>query len=296
MATEPIIYEQPLNEQMRLCLRIEYLLQQIEYHIEKESPWDARAVISAIFDILNVIDRPDLKNKLGQILNQYLSALTQLEQAPNINRQKLRRMLEQLRKAIDTLHAMQGKVGQELRGNEFLLAIQQRLTVAAGGCSFNTPAYHLWLQQTPKTRLKNLLHWCESFEPIQKIIALLLQLTRDSTEFRPRSAKSGFYQANLDPNIPYQMIRLQIGANKHNFYPEISVGRHRLTVHFFELNVAGKATQTKRDVEFGFACCKLYTKEEQNNTNTPVPHTQQIPITPENVIKSPIILIDDDCL
>lgn len=264
MASETIIYEQPLNEQMRLCLRLEYLFQQIEYHLEKETAWDSRAVLGALFDVLNVIDRPDLKNKLGQTLNQYLAALLQLEQLPNINRQKLRRMVDQLNKAIDTLHAIQGKVGQVLRTNEFLMTIQQRLSTAAGACSFSMPAYHLWLHQSPRARLKNLASWSEPLESLQKIVNLLLQLTRDSTELKLKVAKAGFYQASLDSSIPYQLLRIQLALSRHELYPEISVGRHRLTIHFFELNAAGKSGQTKRDVEFGLACCKLYTRDESN--------------------------------
>lgn len=268
VANDTIIFEQPLNEQMRLCLRLEHLFQQIEYHLDKDSLWDTRIVVNVLFDILNVIDRPDLKNKLGQTLNQYIAALMQLEQIPNVNKQKLRRMVDQLNKAMDMLHAIQGKVGQVLRENEFLVAIQQRLSIPAGTCCFSTPAYHLWLHLTPKARFKSLLNWCEPFEPLQKIINLLLRLTRDSSELKPKIAKAGFYQANLDPNISYQMIRIQVPL-KYEMHPEISVGRHRLTIHFFELNPKGKANQTKKDVEFSLACCRLYTKDEQQNNATP---------------------------
>ena len=263
-ASDAVVFEQPLNEQMRLCLRLEHLFQQIEYHLDKDSLWDARTVVNVLFDILNVIDRPDLKNKLGQTLNQYIAVFTQLEENPQVNKQKLRKMVDQLNKAMDVLHAIQGRVGQVLRDNEFLVAIQQRLSTPAGTCCFSTPAYYLWLHLSSKARFKHLLQWCEPFEPLQKIINLLLRLTRDSTELKAKVAKSGFYQANLDPNITYQMVRIQLPL-KYEMYPEISVGRHRLTIHFFEINPKGKANQTKKDVEFSLACSRLYVKDEQQN-------------------------------
>jgi len=265
ITSDDIMFEQPLNEQMRLCLRLEHLFQQIEYHFDKDSMWDTRIVMNVLFDIVTVLDRPDLKNKLGQTLNQYIAALMQLEQIPSVNKQKLRRMIDQLNKAMDALHAMQGKVGQVLRENEFLIALQQRLSIPAGTCGFSSPAYHLWLHLPLKARFKNLLHWCEPLEPLQKIISLLLKLTRDSTELKPKIAKAGFYQANLDSNIAYQMIRIQVPL-KYELYPEISVGRHRLTIHFFELNPKGKANQTKKDVDFSLACCKLRVKEDQQSS------------------------------
>lgn len=261
VAIENIIFEQPLNEQMRVCLRLEFLFQQIEHHLAFETSWDARAIINTLFEILCVIDRPDLKNKIAQTLNQYIVALSQLEHVPTVNKQKLRQMIEQLNKALSILHDIHGKIGKELRENEFLLAIHQRLSTPAGTSAFSIPPYHLWLQQAAKNRMKTILGWCEPFESLQKITDLLLKLTRESTELKTRTAKAGFYQAVLDATIPYQMIRIQIPL-KTNLYPEISVGRHRLTIHFFEFNLKNKAGQTKNDVEFELACCKLYTKEE----------------------------------
>jgi cell division protein ZapD len=267
-AIDAVMFEQPLNEQMRLCLRLEHLFQQIEYHLDKDSLWDTRIVVNVLFDLLNVLDRPDLKNKLGQTINQYIASFLQLEQNPQVNKQTLHKMVDQLNRAMDALHAIQGKIGQMLRENEFLISIQQRLSVPAGTCCFSTPAYHLWLHLPPKVRFKNLVYWCEPFEPLQKIINLLLKLTRDSTELKPKIAKAGFFQANLDPDITYQMMRIQM-PTKYEMYPEISVGRHRLTIHFFEINPKGKANQTKKDVEFSLACCKLYTREEQQTVVMP---------------------------
>lgn len=256
-AEKIITYEQPLNEHIRICLRLEYLFKQIAHHIDLDSSWDSRVALQAILDVLAFIDRPDLKNKLGQILNQYLVALVQLEQLPNANTAKIQRAIESLNQAIDLLHSLQGKIGQELRDNEFLAAIVQRMTMPAGTCSSNLPVYHLWLQQPFAVRNQHLKTWLNSFADLKQVILTLLKLTRESTSPQPRSASGGFYQENLDPAIPYQMIRLEIPVSL-KLFPEISVGRYLLTMHFFELNHLGKAVQTKQDVEFKMACCKLY--------------------------------------
>jgi cell division protein ZapD len=254
--TELILFEQPLNEHIRICLRLEHLFKQAEYHLQNDSEWDSRTALTAIIDILNVIDRPDLKNKLGKALNQFAANLIQLEQLPNVDVQKLRQTLDTLDCTIDSLHSNQGKIGQELRENEFIVSIQQRLTTPAGTCSFSTPAYHLWLKQPMQSRKNQLLHWYGQFSQLQTITHLLLKLTRDSTALKTKIANCGFYQTNLDPTIPFQIIRIQLPAAMQ-LYPEISVGRHRLTIHFFELNANGKSPQTKLDVQFELACCKV---------------------------------------
>jgi len=253
----PIIYEQPLNENIRICLRLEHLLQQANYHIKRESTWDSMATLNAILNILNIInDRPDLKNKLGQLLNQYASNLAQMEQLPDINKVKLHRLLDQLKKIIDILHSIQGRIGQELRENEFLMAVQQKVAIPAGTCSFNIPSYYLWLQQPHTVREKNLRDWLEPFAQLQLVIDIVLKLTRSSIKSTEEMAQNGFYQSNLDPNISYQMIRIKVSPEVEAF-PEISVGRHRLTIHFLELNIQGRAIQTQANIPFELALCNL---------------------------------------
>lgn len=256
MNEKSIIYEQPLNEQIRLCLRLEYLFGQADYYLNYRSHWDLRQALNAILEILNISDRPDIKNKLGQVLNQYASSLTQLEKIPDIDKHKLNAMLNKIDCLIDSLHANAQKIGQELRDNEFLTAIQQRLYTPAGTCNFSLPSYNLWLHQDQSLIRQRLLSWLESFKLLRDIMSLMLSLTRESTTFKPAKAIGGFYQGSLEANIYHQMIRIGINSDKQIF-PEISVGRHRLAVHFFSLDINGRAAQTPDDIIFELACCKI---------------------------------------
>jgi len=253
---EIIIYEQPLNEQVRLCLRLEYLFNQAEYYLTGESIWDSHQMLKIILEILQAIDRPDLKNKFCQTLNQYVQILTQLEKLHDIDKQKLGSTLKQIDYLIDGLRSNQKKIGQELRENEFLTAIQQRLYTPAGTCCFSLPSYHLWLQQQKPLRQQQLTAWFKNFSQLQEIVAIILKLIRESTTFKTTNASGGFYQTNLDPAISYQMIRVKIPADK-NLFPEISVGRYRLAIHFFTLSITGKAVQTPIDAVFELACCRM---------------------------------------
>ncbi|EKE01031.1 MAG: hypothetical protein ACD_21C00238G0001 [uncultured bacterium] len=256
MKNETIIYEQPLNEQIRICLRLEFLFEQVHYHLASESSWDLRQALNSILEILHIADRPDLKNKLGQALNQYASSLIQLEKLPDIDKQKLHDTLKQIDKLIDELRANTQKTGQALRENEFLMAIQQRLYTPAGACGFSLPSYHLWLHQDTKILKEQLLNWLDSFKQLQAIADLMLKLTRESASFKNTKAIGGFYQSNLEPSAQHQMIRISIKSEKLLF-PEISVGRHRLAVHFFTLDINGRAAQTPDDIVFELACCRL---------------------------------------
>lgn len=251
-----MIYEQPINEQIRLCLRLEYLFTQADHYLSGKSILDSHQALKIILEILQVIERPDLKNKFCQILNQYVHTLSQLEKLQDIDRVKLSNTLRQIDCLIDSIHGNQKKIGQELRENEFLSTIQQRLYTPAGTCGFNLPAYQLWLQQEEVLRQRQLLSWFKHFSQLQEIVALILKLIRESTPFITVNTTSGFYQTNLDQSIPYQLIRIRLSST-NNLFPEVSLGRYRLAIHFFSLDITGRATQTPNDVTFELACCKM---------------------------------------
>jgi len=253
-----ITYEQPLSEQIRMCLRLEYLFEQVEYYLNSSitSHWDLRQAMNSLLEILNIADRPDIKNKLGRSLNQHASSLAQLEKLPDIDKQKLHNTLKQIDQLSDSIQINTKKIGQELHENEFLMAIQQRLYTPAGTCNFSLPSYHLWLQQDKTVLKQQILGWLDSFKQLLEITNIMLKLTRESASFKTMIASGGFYQNNLDPNNQHQMIRINITSEKRLF-PGISVGRHRLAVHFFTLDLNGRTAQTPDDITFELACCKL---------------------------------------
>jgi cell division protein ZapD len=257
MEARLITYEQPLNELMRFCLRLEYLFAQAQYHLSESTIWDVRAALSTIIDILNIIDRPDIKSKLTNALQLHYSTLTQLEHSPEIDQKKLHEVLLQLSDSQEVLHSIRGKLGQDLRDNEFLTSIRQRIINPAGTCDFAIPAYHLWLQQSVDVQRKELLDWFCTFDQLQEIVNLLLQLTRDSSEPKERIAVKGFYQEALSPNIPYQIIRIKLPL-KYKIYPNISVGRHLVSVHIFNFNgTSYHAAQCLDDINFELTLCRL---------------------------------------
>ncbi|KPJ67492.1 MAG: hypothetical protein AMJ43_04350 [Coxiella sp. DG_40] len=256
MKAEAIVYEQPLNEYIRFCLRLEYLFTQAKYYLDKQSHWDIRSALAIMIEILDTIDRPDIKSKLTNGLQLHLSALTQLQNSSKINKEKLQNILQQLNQSINTLHNTQGKLGQPLRDNEFLVTIRQRMNIPGGTSNFAIPAYHLWSQQPLEKQQTILQTWFNTFDQLQTITNLLLRLTRESADPTLQTAYHGFYQETLATNIRYQMIQITL-PKKTNIYPEISVGRHRLSIYFFNLNIASRDTQVNDNIKFKLVRCKI---------------------------------------
>ncbi|MAT66671.1 MAG: cell division protein ZapD [Gammaproteobacteria bacterium] len=252
-----VIYEQPLNERIRSFLRLEFLFQQMRHQLGGTSPWDSRAAVSTLLEILSIFGRSDLKTEVMKELERHTANLARLEQSPDVDRGQLASLLDEIDTLIDELHAIKGQVGAHLKGNELIASIQQRSAIPGGTCDFDLPVYHFWLQLPAEDRLHDLAGWLDAFDVIGQAIRLILRLIRSSHLFQPATAEAGFYQKSLDPHHPCQLVRVAVPAGS-TFYAEISGGKHRFTVRFMEQpSINDKAVQSGRDIEFEIACCTI---------------------------------------
>lgn len=256
MSDDSIIYEQPVNEHTRVCLRLERLFQQLDHTLRGPSVWDSRATVASLLEILYLLDRPDLKTKLTKELCRHIANFTKLDQRNGIDPKKLQHVLAQLESINERLHLTHGKFAQELRQNELLNSIRQYSLNPGGACAFEIPAYHYWLQRPSEERIQDLTSWLSRFDTIKETITLLLHLVRESATPQPFVAQQGFFQTMLDPQAPCQLVQVYIPKGE-KFYPEISVGRHGIFIRFFSPNFYERAIQTRENLAFNMACCIL---------------------------------------
>lgn len=255
---DTITYEQPLNDPMRICLRLEHLLTQL--HRNKADPRidSSKASITAILKMLDVINRPDLKSKLTQSLTQHATTLAQLEQFPEVDPDRLKEILTKLDSLIVSLHGNRSRIGEQIRKNAFLNQVRINLGNPGGTCPFSNPAYALWLRKPNGERLKDLQTWADEFKELGDIVEIILKLTRNNSPSQKLVAQNGFYHQNLNPALPCEMIRVHIPMML-GVFPEFSVGRHRLTIRFLTPNYHGNGhpKQVRGDIEFELSCCRI---------------------------------------
>lgn len=256
MSIDTIVYEQPVNEHTRACLRLEHLFNQAHHALSGTSIWDSRLSLASLIDILNILDRPDLKTKLTKELYRHLANFTRLEQTPHIDKSKLSSVLAELESIVDHLQTKNGKIAQDLRDNEFIASIRQHLFNPGGGCGFEIPSYHHWLQMPINIRTYDLKNWFGQLTIIHSAVNLLLRLVRESNTPQSIIAHEGFYQSSLDPQIPCQLVRLAIPTH-FNVYPEISIGRHGLCIRLFNPNLTERPAPTTQSVTISLTCCVL---------------------------------------
>jgi len=254
MIEDVIIYEQPLNELIRVCLRLEQLFFQVDHQVRDTSIFGTRNMIALIINILQLLERPDLKAKLAKELSHQTQLLAKLEKTPEIDHTKLNELLRQLSELSRWLIESNGRLGQNLREIELLNNLRLHLATPGGGCSFDIPVYHYWLQQPAEKRAETIKGWLTEFNKIRLANDLILKLVREESKTHQKTAANGFHQELLDPQTNLRLIRVMVPKNVES-YPEISLGRHFLSIRFYTPTILERPTQYQHNLSFWLSYC-----------------------------------------
>lgn len=250
-----IFYEQPLNEHIRICLRLEWLFNHFNHHLTDTSLAGNTATLNTLLELIITLDRPDLRSRLIKEFNRYLDNLYRLQQQSKIDHAKLNHIMGKVETQLNLLHANTGKFAQSVRSHEFLTSIRQQALGSANISCFDAPNCYYWLHLPVSQRQQQLRHWLKQLDDIRQTTTLLLHLCRESTRPKPCMAKQGFYQTSLDAQTPNQLVRIGI-ARDQSLFPQCSVGCHGVSIRFMQMDDDGQTTQCGHEaVEFSFACC-----------------------------------------
>lgn len=255
MTTEYISYEFPLNERMRVFIRLEQLFLQLDHFLAGSSIWDKRASVGTLVDILQVFSRHDLKAETLKELERHANRLNQLSSHEGVDTKKLRKILDDLNSTSKILYATNGKIDISSMKSDLFQTISQRSSIPGGTCSFDLPSYHYWLEQEKQRQDEDLNMWINQFSPIRTAVDLILNFIRQSGCITKETAHLGFYQATLDQTQPYQIVIIKL-LRTTPYFVEISGGKHRLTTRFMSAYSGNtRPKQADTDVQFLLSYC-----------------------------------------
>lgn len=255
MTTEYLSYEFPLNERMRVFIRLEQLFLQLDHFLSGSSIWDKRATVSTLVDILQVFSRHDLKAETLKELERHSNRLNQFSNHEGIDTKRLRKILEDLNSTSKILYTTSGKIDLSSMNSDLFQTISQRSSIPGGTCSFDLPSYHFWLEQSKELQDEDLNNWMSLFAPIRTAVELILNFIRLSSGTSKETAQMGFYQATLDQTQPYQILIIKL-LRTTPYFVEISGGKHRFTARFMRSSTGNiRPKQADVDVDFLLSYC-----------------------------------------
>lgn len=252
-----VVYEQPLNERMRTCLRLEHLFDGIECGILGGNEWSSREALVRMLEVCDFMVRTDVKGELIKELERNVTVLEGLRGKPGVSENALDDTVTSVGTILSELKQPAYQPGSRLRQDELANLVKQRSAIPGGSCNFDVPAFHYWLSAPAKIRGAQLSEWMRDLRAVEKATSIILRLIRESNSPRKACASGGFYQEQLDNSQVWQLVRIIVQAES-GVYPEISGGKHRFTVRFYaQHDTAARPGQVSDDVDFELQCCSL---------------------------------------
>jgi cell division protein ZapD len=248
-----IVYEYPFNERIRTLLRLEDLHEKFVFFLHQESPLQHHVALSTIFEMLEVAGRADLKSDLLQELERQKQILLAYQSNPNVEAEMLNAILSEVDRASAALAASQGRTGQNIRENEWLMSIRGRTIIPGGACEFDLPSYYAWQKRTAEQRFTDISNWFAPLVPLFDAVGIVMRLLRESGHPVKINAEGGSYQQMLQGKI-YQMLRLVIDEEM-GAIPEISANKYMLWVRFTSQDGDMKPKPFEGEVPFELALC-----------------------------------------
>lgn len=249
-------YDYPFNERIRTLLRVEDLFAKVLHNVAAGHEYHHHCALLTLLQILDVVDRSELKSELLQELDRQKHAMQLLVGNPAIVADALQATLSDIDIASNALRLETSKLGQTLRANEWLMSIKQRAGIPGGVCEFDVPSYHYWLGLDEERRTRDLESWLQPLMPMQQAIIIILRILRGSGATTQLIAVNGAYQKMLSGAKPAQMLKIEV-ADDICCFPEVSANKYAINIRFNSLDCSQKPQKCDDDIEFSLTLCNL---------------------------------------
>ena len=249
------VYEYPFNERIRTMLRLEDLYEKYDFFLQQEHPLQHHVALSTIFEMLEVASRADLKSDLLQELERQRQSLLGFKAHPNVEVSRLDQILTEIEQTSSLLISMQGRTGQHIRDNEWLMSIRGRTIIPGGACEFDLPSYFAWQQLPAAQRRQDIQGWFTPLAPLFNGIRIVLRLLRETGRATQTIAVAGSFQQMLQGRT-YQLLRVQIDPTL-GAIPEISANKYVLWIRYTAQGGDLKPKPFESDVPFELTLCSF---------------------------------------
>ncbi|AFZ83421.1 hypothetical protein CKBE_00232 [Candidatus Kinetoplastibacterium blastocrithidii (ex Strigomonas culicis)] len=209
--------------------------------------------ISTLFDIIDAIDRSDIKGSMLQDLEKQRLFLLNLRKYKNVNHRMLELAISELGDVSSNL-VSSGRPGHALRDNEWLNSLRGKLLFSGCAAQADMPSYYFWQNKSESNRREDLNNWTSHINPLFESLKMVLSLLRESGNFVECVSNNGEYQRMLGGK-EYQLLRLCL-HEEQGIFPEISANKHMISIRFSSQDSNLKSLVVKCDVAFKIAFCR----------------------------------------
>ncbi|AFP84738.1 cell division protein ZapD [secondary endosymbiont of Ctenarytaina eucalypti] len=241
-----VLFEHPLNENMRTWLRLEFLLQQLYQHLTLSEIANAQTFFRTLADLLEVLERGAIRGEMFKELDRQQQKLLKWEGMPGVDSDRVSALRSDFKRRATMLMAAP-RLGQALREDRLIGAVRQRLSIPGGCCSFDLPALHIWLHLPQRDA--HVDGWLQTLYPLKAALSCILDIVRHSGPFKHQISLNGFFQNNTEEG---DLLRVRIPV-EYQLYPQVSGHKTRYSIHFLSLDSERGLVPNR--LPFELACC-----------------------------------------
>lgn len=249
-----VTYNHPLNEKVRVFLRIEYLWQQLETSLQLESDSNCMLALHNLLQLLEINERQDLKSEAIKYTDKLIVKFHKIRNQPDIDQDKVDEIIDDLTITLKKIKAIVGKLSSGLYSNEWLTTIRHRIQVPGALSPSDLPFLYYWQKFPLHQKVEQLSEWQHVFYPLAEAINKILFFTRKTSNFYDVTSLNGNYQKIIDTQFEPQLIIVNVPA-KLNIYPEISGNRYRIAIRFLQTDLIHRPTLFDNKFDFNLGIC-----------------------------------------
>ncbi len=252
------IFEHPLNERIRAFLRLDPLLNEIHAQMRFTSVSAiSRMALTNLVDLITLTERGDLKWKILTELERQQLLLIQLRDSGDVDQQRLDSTLSVLERIKSQFNALMEHPPKELKSNAVLNLVRGRSGITGSTCAFDLPALHCWSDRPGDECSQDLFRWLNKLEPMESALRLILHHLRESGIPEQIQVSTGQYTCIPATDNPPTLLRITL-PHRGDIFPQISAGRHRITIRFFRLSPHGRRAETlAKNISFTLNLCRF---------------------------------------
>ncbi|MGH8225645.1 MAG: cell division protein ZapD, partial [Gammaproteobacteria bacterium] len=132
-----LVFEHPLAERMRSFLRMEAVLAESRERMAQSSPASGRATLAGLLELSALTERGELKREILTELDRQRVFLARIADSDEVDSKRLKQALYALEQVQKTIETLPERLGQNLKGNEFLASVRSRSAIPGGTCAFD---------------------------------------------------------------------------------------------------------------------------------------------------------------
>jgi cell division protein ZapD len=245
------LYEEPVQEKIRKFIKIEFLLNKIYYFKGKDDKSENYIALLALCELYEILSRSDIKSELIREIETQNSYFQLIKEMPQADSSKLNSVLEKQNILLKLIYSNEVNYLDHLGRDILFKTILKNCFTQLQPASID-----FWLSRDILIRETQIDLWLEPLIFIKRSIDFILEVVRKSGRFEDRMAEKGFFIEKLDPKKNVLLVRVTLTSDLY-YYPQISVGKQRLTIMFMTKDDKNNLVPYQEDLSFILTTCSL---------------------------------------